>query len=180
MFFERSVSVNARYLGFLRVGIDGSWGVGEFASLLTDLNEAYVAAYKLDWLSEILAEAKQDRLLIAEGKLEELSVTDDLRLRSVHYGSPGLMEVLGGLNPLRVIFDFVSQWRTENTSRQHQERAFTLELLDRIGPDLRDKYATELLEQINQLRPAVTDQRVIEVTLIEGHYDSGTPRGDSS
>jgi hypothetical protein len=55
-----------------------------------------------------------------------------------------------------------------------------LELLDRIGPDLRDKYATELLEQINQLRPAVTDQRVIEVTLIEGHYDSGTPRGDSS
>src|SRR5439155_26672498 len=83
--------------------------------------------------------------------------TPQLLAKSLHHESPGWVEVLGAWNPLKVIADFMSQWRAENSARTRDEReserdkarqqmAYYLQLLDRMDPQLRDVYAVDLLE----------------------------------
>lgn len=44
-----------------------------------------------------------------------------LILASVSYGSPGWIEMLGSLNPLKVIADVIKDWREQNTTRMQNE-----------------------------------------------------------
>jgi hypothetical protein len=44
-----------------------------------------------------------------------------LAVDTIHIGSPGWIQVLGSLNPLKVVADFVSSWRAENTKRRNIE-----------------------------------------------------------
>lgn len=50
-----------------------------------------------------------------------------LTLLKVEYGSPGAAEVVGALNPLKVIGDGIRDWRHENTIRTENEEAVRLE-----------------------------------------------------
>jgi hypothetical protein len=84
-------------------------------------------------------------------------VLPDLRLRSVQYSSPGWIVAVGALHPLRILSEFIAKYRTENTTRQHQEYAFQLELLDRMPPELRDQYAPALLRMIAGIGDQVRD-----------------------
>jgi hypothetical protein len=53
-------------------------------------------------------------------KLIELSnaIVMPLQVDAISYASPGWIQLIGNLNPLKVIADFVSKWRAENTKRE--------------------------------------------------------------
>jgi len=54
--------------------------------------------------------------VIAPDKLVSLLVAS-LDIGGIRLESPGWIQVIGHLNPLKTIVDFISKWRTENTKR---------------------------------------------------------------
>lgn len=44
--------------------------------------------------------------------------TSTLKIKCIKINSPGLIEFIGNLNPLKVIADFITSWRHENTLRE--------------------------------------------------------------
>ncbi|HKQ06136.1 MAG TPA: hypothetical protein VJ464_13455 [Blastocatellia bacterium] len=47
--------------------------------------------------------------------------TTDLYINSIEYSSPGWIEVIGNLNPLKILADVITSWRRENTERKKAE-----------------------------------------------------------
>jgi hypothetical protein len=70
-----------------------------------------------------------------------------LTLNSLFYASPGWVEVIGALNPLKTVLDFILGWRDQNARNEQDRYRYRLDLLDRMDDDLRDAYAPLLLEQ---------------------------------
>jgi hypothetical protein len=124
-----------------------------------------------------------------------------LSIDAVRMESPGWIQVLGNLNPLKVVADFISRWRAENTKRiqiqttadvdrerlrsqiaQDQERmrrAFALEVLHQLPESARQHAAERLAEiaehsitpTINALEKLSTDARLGNAELLP----SGAP-----
>lgn len=46
----------------------------------------------------------------------------DLYINSIEYSSPGWLEIIGNLNPLKVVADIIANWRKENTERKRNEQ----------------------------------------------------------
>ncbi len=67
----------------------------------------------------------------------------------------------------RIISDFITRYRQENTARRRQELAFQLEVLDRMTPALKDKFAPAVLQAFTSLAPYVRDSRVGPITVNE-------------
>jgi len=170
--------------GTLRLELDGVWSVEDFGDYLRRLNRAYQAA---DAVSLLVAEPDffyrygwpvpgpyppdfryrpPDK-----GELRALAASRAavLEVKSVEFSSPGWIEVIGSLNPLRVVADAVAQWRAENRERGRQSRAFQLELLDRLPPAAQAQYAAELLEEtLDQTKPLALDRRITRIELTNG------------
>lgn len=91
-------------------------------------------------------------------KLIELSnsIVAPLQIDAISYASPGWIQLIGNWNPIKVLADFVSQWRAENTKREANWLNAQTERM-RIQADL----AAKILEQA----PKMTDR-----------YDAGTSR----
>lgn len=77
-------------------------------------------------------------------KLIELSnaIVVPLQVDAISYASPGWVQLIGNWNPIKVLADFVSKWRAENTKREaNRLKAQTDQM--RIQSEL----ATKILEQ---------------------------------
>src|SRR5438094_1270484 len=173
-------------IGVLRLDFEGRWPVDHFVGLLSRLDRGYSDAGQfllvarepdlVDYVVQEQREAHGDASLeyhVRRG-LRHLGdpSTPQLLAKSLHHESPGWVEVLGAWNPLKVIADFMSQWRAENSARtrdereseregQRQQMAYYLQLLDRMDPEVRDLYAVDLLEDARTAsRITASDPRI--------------------
>jgi hypothetical protein len=116
----------AEISAFLRVDIEGSWSVGDIIKLLTQLEQAYLAAAALESLAEpsrmgISASAKAPHEYTADELLRAVvafRLGEGLRVRSIQYSSPGFVEVIGVLNPLKTVKDGITENRDINLKRE--------------------------------------------------------------
>ncbi len=166
----------AEIKGAMRLAIGGAWTAEDLGQLLTNLNEGYQAAAAFTYLTRLPA----SMLPSLRGRpIEEVIAlaahqTAPLSIASIRYESPGWIQVLAAWNPLKVMADCIGQWRTENSQRtrlnlqyQRQERAYHLELLKMMPPDMAAEYAGRLLDRVVGSAMAVArDTRIERVDLV--------------
>jgi hypothetical protein len=121
-------------LGVLRVEIHGSWSVADLMDLLRRLEEGYRAAAAIEYLIEQSSPASQlaspsaglhtTAQLSADELLQSVGIFlgGGLRLGSISYGSPGFLEVIGALNPLKIVKDGITENREINRKRDQTRR----------------------------------------------------------
>ncbi len=109
-------------LAILRVDIDGSWSVDDMVRLLTQLEQVYLACAALESLIEparigisVPHEQTADQLLQA---VVAFRLGGGLRIRALRYGSPGYIEVIGAVNPLKTVKDGITENRDINRKRE--------------------------------------------------------------
>lgn len=194
--------------GVLTVGIDGHWRADEFSVLFERLNKTYrrfAAAHAFIDATRAREPAPSwpawfgyldfDESISGLEASGEISY-GPLVVATVSFASPGAAEVLGALNPLKVLEKGVTSWRHENTIRaqnqdaaqlenrrldQEQQRTddqrsrddnqYVLDLLDRLAdypPALREALLAKLvLEPQQELRELARDRRVTDVEVKE-------------
>jgi hypothetical protein len=120
-------------LDVLRIDIHGSWSVADFINLLGRLDDGYKAAAALESLAtpqsgvaalnagygSQSARSSADELLQA---VTAFRLAGGLRLGSLRYGSPGFVEVIGALNPLKTVKDGITENREINRKRDETRR----------------------------------------------------------
>jgi hypothetical protein len=84
------------------------------------------------------------------------SVSQPLVVDAISYASPGWIQLIGDWNPLKVLADFVTKWRAENTKRDANRMTFENDRL-RIQAEL----AAKLLDAAPKM---------------ERHHEGGTSR----
>jgi hypothetical protein len=120
-------------LGVLRIEIHGSWSVADLIRLLGRLEDGYKAAAALESLGG--RPSGLSALNVPRGPQSASSSADDLlqavtafqlagglRLGSLQYGSPGFVEVIGALNPLKTVKDGITENREINRKRDETRR----------------------------------------------------------
>jgi hypothetical protein len=113
-------------LAIMRIEIDGSWSVDDLIHLLTQLEQVYLAAAALESMAEpasigISVPPAGPHAQTADELLQAVAafrLGGGLRIRSMHYGSPGYIEVIGALNPLKTVKDGVTENRDINRKRE--------------------------------------------------------------
>lgn len=114
----------AQALGVLQMEIHGSWSVADLVNLLGRLEDGYKAAAALESLAGQPSESALSRLS-ADDLLQTVTafqLAGGLRLGSLHYGSPGFLEVIGMLNPLKTVKDGITENREINRKRDETRR----------------------------------------------------------
>ncbi len=111
-------------LGILRIEIHGSWSVAEFINLLGRLEDGYKAAAALEELGSRASGDKLSRLSADEviQSVTAFKLGGGLRLASLQYGSPGFLEVIGAINPLKTVKDGITDNREINRKRDEARR----------------------------------------------------------
>lgn len=84
------------------------------------------------------------------------SVSQPLQIDAISYASPGWIQLIGDWNPLKVLSEFITKWRAENTKRDANRMKFENDRL-RIQAEL----AAKLLEAAPKM---------------ERHHEGGTSR----
>ena len=133
--------------GSLRLQLSGKWSVTEFATFLTRLHDAYawINAFFLP-LSDINASRlftdlsqipsnDETALSVFSRNLQPqanslVSDAEQLRLSRIELHSPGWAEVIGSLNPLTVIKEYlvlVRDWSAERRKKQLENRKLELD-----------------------------------------------------
>jgi hypothetical protein len=119
--------------------------------------------------------------------------TAPLAIDALRLESPGWVQIMGNLNPLKVIADFIAKWRAENTKRmkiqseerrtegalaferERMHRGFALEVLRQMPESDRHRAAERLSEiaeysitpSISELERVATDTRVGNAEIVE-------------
>ena len=112
-------------LGILRIEIHGSWSVADLTGLLNRMEDAYKVAAALESLTETdswptLNRSPQHPGLSADDLIQTATafhLAGGLRIAAIHYGSPGFLEVIGALNPLKTVKDGITENREINRKR---------------------------------------------------------------
>jgi hypothetical protein len=127
----------SQVLGILRIDIHGSWSVTDLIKLLGRLEDGYKAAAALESLTGQPSGATPSRgpqspgagpvsaSLSADDLLQTVTafqLAGGLRLGSLRYGSPGFLEVIGALNPLKTVKDGITENREINRKRDETRR----------------------------------------------------------
>ena len=105
----------AQKLGVLRIEIHGSWSVADIIGLLGHLEDGCRAAAALESLADLPPQHALGRPDNPPASADDLLQTvtafqlPGLRLGSVHYGSPGFLDVIGALNPLKTVKDGITR-----------------------------------------------------------------------
>jgi len=109
-------------------------------------------------------------------------VPPPLMMGTVRISSPGIAEVVGSLNPLKVIADFITNYRAENTKRmnfatesetrkEEIRMNFAIEVLKLSGPQQSEKVkrlADGLaLKVLSHLEPLVNESKLEQINVIE-------------
>ena len=128
--------LSSRRLGVLRIDIHGGWSVADLIKLLGHLEDGYMAAAALEALTDRTprelpghpprsAQEPTYSRLSADELLQTVTafqLVGGLRLGSVHYGSPGFMDFIGALNPLKTVKDGITENREINRKRDEVRR----------------------------------------------------------
>lgn len=128
-------------LGSLRLNITGTWSSLDFSNLLLQTREVYLKVNALQYVTNRAArhygpsskhprrdpydsrEIRPDFIEMYQSVVSSpLTYTADIYIRSLHYESPGWIEFLGSLNPLKVVADAINQWRIQNTLREKNKQ----------------------------------------------------------
>jgi hypothetical protein len=109
-------------LGILRIEMHGSWSVGDMIQFFTQLEQAYITAGTLESLTEsqTFIRTAAPREQTADDLIQAavaFRLGGGLRIRSLQYGSPGFIEVIGALNPLKTLKDGITENRKINSKR---------------------------------------------------------------
>jgi hypothetical protein len=108
-----------------------------------------------------------------------------LAVDGIRMESPGWIQVLGHLNPLKTIADFISKWRAENTTRRKVDinaklerdkmnQEFVLGIYRLMPSTKRHEFAARTLEiaeqvikpSLNDVKQLAADNRIIEATVV--------------
>lgn len=222
-------------LGILKIQLDGQWTVEEMSELFTNLNACYVRLNAFMYISDsfdnrirsfsglnqrwfkhdfpfplpptILLERDITRWIepLMHSALRESS---ELYLHGIELHSPGWLEVLGRLNPLRAIEETIKAWRAENTKRmkiesqervelrrlESQERLEILRVKSEVftqitnrAEQLRRDGTSPLMEQyinltsdqpIHQIEQLAKDTRIVDAEIVSENGDSAGPHPD--
>jgi hypothetical protein len=82
-----------------------------------------------------------------------------LEVGSIRFESPGFFEVLGSLNPLKLVADFITNWRAENTKRITIQSNETIQF-----EKVRAKFATDVLKMMPEAVRGESAHRIVEIT----------------
>src|ERR1017187_7191150 len=126
-----------RKLGMLHIRVRDEWTVKEFTTILTRIADGYEPLDQLDVLGGVLRDEskskpiepvwttlyRNDSRMPPFGRsFEEIlqsvsSFSCPLIVGGIKISSPGWIELIGNLNPLKVASDFITKYRAENTKR---------------------------------------------------------------
>lgn len=197
--------------GVIQFSLMANWSVRDLATWLENIELAYkrLNAFLLldafdyyEWVTRVCSHEaryvsiepheeygigrKSNRYLenlvsVAERKTQSLNVSQ------IRIASPGIAEMIGNLNPLKVIADFITAWRRENTVREenrlrHQrESAETLcQILEKLYKRAEFEWAEDSQEEfikytmaaaISALEGLAKDLRIESVSLMQ-HKES--------
>jgi hypothetical protein len=121
---------------------------------------------------------------------ETLEVTrpliEPLNVDAVRIESPGWVQLIGHLNPLKTIADFITKWRAENTKREQMRRKaafdteqanrkFSFDILSHLPESRRHEVASRLAEiaeytitpSVLALNRLAGDSRVIDAEIVQ-------------
>jgi hypothetical protein len=134
---------------FFVTTVDRAW-IDSTAGSVRERQKLHIPArHPWDWTSRRLGRPtpKSTSLLLDELVEDAERHFGRLTVHSLSYASPGWVEVIGALNPLKVVLDFILGWRDRTTHDEAGRFHYHLELLDRMDQDLRNTYAPLLLDQ---------------------------------
>jgi hypothetical protein len=193
----------------LRIGITGAWTAGEFASFLQDTEDAYQRVNSVFLLSRLVEEEQRVQKeqpgsavwhqelfgtwSTAAAPYEDLlkltrAASEPLLVDSISYASPGWLQIIGDMNPMRVLADFITKWRAENTKREanrmkHENERFRiqselaasiLQAAPKLGanyeggaPRLVDLAESVIRPASNYISRAGADRRVLNATIVK-------------
>jgi len=118
-------------LGILSISVDNDWSAQDFGRFLILSDFTYKRISILLSFSERarLGTLPPDGMNYVEQELELGAAwsSDELSLKRINIKSPGLLELLGHLNPIKVISEFITKWRHENTIRERGRSKANLE-----------------------------------------------------
>jgi hypothetical protein len=125
------------------------------------------------------------------------TVSQPLAIDAISYASPGWLQLIGDLNPLKVLSEFITKWRAENTKREANAFKFQNDRL-RIQAELAAKLldAAPKMERSHEggtsrlidmaesvIKPATgyiakvgTDSRIIEAEMVSPREPLPPPR----
>lgn len=169
---RRLVPALREELGLLRLRLDGDWTLAEFATLSTELVEAYQAGCAVHLATRTRFEPPPGTTIQPWAR----QLAFPLTVHAIRLESPGWIAVVGWLNPLRVISDVIGVWRRENTTRIQELHQYQLELLDRMTPTARAAIAPILLEQtFARTTNIARDHRVLDAETTPHRLKSPVP-----
>lgn len=118
-------------LGILCINVDNDWSVQAFGRFLSVSDLTYKRISILLSFSERakLGTLPPDGMDYIEQELELGAAwsSDELSIKRININSPGLLELFGHLNPIKVISEFITKWRHENTIRERDRSKAKLE-----------------------------------------------------
>jgi len=177
-------------VGVLRAEFEGEWSLANFVSVLRRLETTYWRFVVVDeialghvnlamTLDQVHRDLENVRYapVIGGGYAYEVAdlaspivrrltrevqaTTRQLNLLRVEYASPGFFEVIGNLNPLKLLADAVRDWRRENTARRE------IESQERIAQKHADTESARIeLERERELRLARRDESESLIALV--------------
>lgn len=83
---------------------------------------------------------------------------EPLQIDAISYASPGWIQLIGDLNPLKVLSEFISKWREENTQREKVHRDS-----ENSNLQIRCKLAARLLEVLPKMKDHDERSRLIDL-----------------
>ena len=185
-----------------RLYLDGIWSASEFSLLTATMARMYErlnaflpisAAFdnyiqRCSYESPYFIQDRPDfRTAVAAVQNWSESYDDIIRaaarrksqlvVNEVHFGSPGFLEFIGNLNPLKVTLDFISAYRHENTLREEQKLRWETERMR-----IRSEVVRDVLERADTIRQNGHSgylERFIEYTLDQTMRDAEELSKDS-
>jgi hypothetical protein len=194
---ENGGSREDRSAAIMRVELSGNWLVRDFSEWLGYLELAYtrLSAFLLysERESALLRMAFRPyiRTLMVGDRSSEFETVMrlarsrvlELEVRRIQLASPGFIELLGSLNPIKTMADFITSWRSENTKRQELMLAHKRALADRAAEiikaspneDFADRFLRFALEEPNEkLTIVARDFRLERVSWEPAEADGGS------
>jgi len=120
-----AVRVPSLEFGILGLEFNGSWSVDALIRLLNQLEQAYFSAAALESLAEPwtigIISVDRPQAQTADELIQAVAafrLGGGLQIRSLHYGSAGIIEVIGALKPLKTVKDGITENREINLKRE--------------------------------------------------------------
>jgi hypothetical protein len=186
-------SEQANLVTAIRLEINGDWSVQEFQALLTTIADVYKRVAAPIMLGSLVREERnrndhsvsEDQMSLTWSNLYyEYPFTDywrrqplenafeavfpfvaSLRIDGLKLESDGWAQIVGNLNPLKVIADFVSRWNSEKTKRMKIRSDERQREADRAleRERIRQTFALNLMRYLPETDRHVAAQRLSEI-----------------